>query len=194
MANNNSIEISQLWSEGWYKFAHRLPSENFGPRPEKLLVDLIVIHSISLPPSQFGTNNVERFFTNTLNWQGHPYFKTIEGLRVSSHFFINRLGELKQFVSCNQRAWHAGESKYRGKDQCNDNSIGIELEGTDTDEFEKNQYETLQALTSSILTHYPVNHIAGHEHVSPGRKTDPGIGFDWKHLRRSLGLAKRYFP
>jgi AmpD protein len=129
-----------------------------------------------------------------LDWDKHPYFKSIQGMEVSSHFYIRRNGELQQFVSANDRAWHAGVSSYRGRDNCNDNSIGIELEGVDGDLFEDGQYETLVGLCAAIVQRYPITDIAGHEHVAPGRKADPGSGFDWPRLQRALGLAPQCFP
>jgi len=183
-----------LWNDGWYRFAHRLPSPNFGARPEAAAVDLIVIHSISLPPGQYGGNEVQALFTNTLDWEAHPYFQTIRGMEVSSHFYIRRNGDLWQFVSCDDRAWHAGKSCYRGRDNCNDDSIGVELEGLEGESFEAAQYETLTNLCAAIPLRYEVQHIAGHEHIAPGRKIDPGPGFDWARLQQSLGWADRYFP
>ncbi len=189
-----SANPTPLWVDGWYQFAGRVPSPNFGPRPIDARIDLIVIHAISLPPGQFGGDEVQRLFTNTLDWDAHPYFKSIEGMQVSAHFFIRRNGDLCQFVSCNQRAWHAGASRYRGRDNCNDDSIGIELEGIDGGIFEEAQYETLASLCAALLQNYPIAHLAGHEHVAPGRKKDPGDGFDWRHLQQYVGLASRYFP
>ncbi|MBM3361972.1 MAG: 1,6-anhydro-N-acetylmuramyl-L-alanine amidase AmpD [Betaproteobacteria bacterium] len=183
-----------LWLEGWYRHAHRLDSPNFGPRPVDTPVDLIVIHAISLPPGRYGTGCVQRFFTQQLDWQAHPYFGTIRELRVSAHFFIERTGALWQFVSCSDRAWHAGTSRYRGRDNCNDDSIGIELEGQDGQAFEAEQYETLGSLCSALMQSYPIEHFAGHEHIAPGRKTDPGPGFCWTDLQKSLGLPDPYFP
>jgi AmpD protein len=183
-----------LWLDGWYRFAQRRPSPNYGPRPCGTKTDLIVLHSISLPPGQYGEDAVPRLFTNQLDWNEHPYFKSIQGMEVSSHFFIRRQGELLQFVSANDRAWHAGASHYRGRGNCNDDSIGIELEGIEGGLFEDSQYETLASLCAAILQRYPTAHIAGHEHVAPGRKTDPGAGFDWPLLQRTLGLAPQYFP
>lgn len=183
-----------LWDGGWYRFARRLDSPNFGPRPATATVDLLLIHSISLPPGQYGGDEVQRLFTNTLDWDAHPYFKSIEGMQVSSHFYIRRKGELWQFVSCEERAWHAGVSSYRGRDNCNDDSIGIELEGLEGEAFEAEQYETLGSLCAALGQRYPVQHIAGHEHVAPGRKADPGSGFQWPVLQRSLGWSSRYFP
>lgn len=183
-----------LWDAGWYRFARRFASPNFGARPAGAVIDLVVIHSISLPPGQYGGDAVQRLFTNTLDWNAHPYFKSIEGLEVSSHFYVRRNGELWQFVSCDDRAWHAGRSHYRGRDNCNDDSIGIELEGIEGGDFEAAQYETLAGLCAAIPQRYPVCHIAGHEHIAPGRKTDPGAGFEWPKLQQSLGWSSQYFP
>jgi AmpD protein len=183
-----------LWRDGWYQFASRVDSPNFGPRPTGATTDLVVLHSISLPPGQYGGDQVERLFTNRLDWDEHPYFQTIRGLQVSAHFFIRRQGELVQFVSCDNRAWHAGVSSYRGRSQCNDDSIGIELEGLEGQDFEDLQYQTLFALVAALLQHYPIAHLAGHEHIAPGRKGDPGAGFNWAQLQDALGLANGYFP
>lgn len=183
-----------LWADGWYRFAAALPSPNFGPRPGLTAIDLIVLHCISLPPGQYGGDAVQRLFTNQLDWDADPYFRSIQGLQVSSHFYIRRSGELQQFVSVNQRAWHAGVSSYQGRDNCNDNSIGIELEGVAAGRFETDQYETLASLCSAILQRYPIAHIAGHEHVAPGRKDDPGSGFNWPFLQQTLSLDDHYFP
>ena len=183
-----------LWRGGWYRHARALPSDNFGPRPAGLQIDLIVIHSISLPPGEFGNDNVQRLFTNQLDWDAHPWFNGIRGMQVSAHFFITRLGELWQFVSCADRAWHAGQSAYRGRSQCNDDSIGIELEGLEGQTFETHQYETLASLCAALFRAYPIEHIAGHEHIAPGRKRDPGPGFNWHELKNSLALPDRYLP
>ena len=183
-----------LWHEGWYRYARRLDSPNFGARPADADIDLIVIHAISLPPGQFGTGRVHQLFTNTLAWHEHPYFESIRGLQVSAHFFIARDGALWQFVSCRDRAWHAGQSAYRGRSNCNDDSIGIELEGVDDGPFEPQQYETLTSLCAALVQAHPIAHLAGHEHVAPGRKADPGPGFQWARLQGALGLADRYFP
>lgn len=183
-----------LWRNGWYRFARHLPSPNFGSRPENTCTNLIVLHSISLPPGVYGGTQVQELFTNQLDWEQHPYFKQIEGLQVSAHFYIQRGGEIWQFVSCNDRAWHAGTSRYQGRDNCNDNSIGIELEGLEGDTFEAAQYEALQALCPALAQRYPIAHIAGHEHIAPGRKADPGPGLDWGFLQQSLGFSSRCFP
>ena len=183
-----------LWSDGWYRFARRLASPNFGPRPADAVVDLVVLHSISLPPGQYGGDEVQALFTNTLDWSAHPYFRQIEGMQVSSHFYVRRDGRLWQFVSCDQRAWHAGVSSWRGRDNCNDFSVGIELEGLEGDTFEAAQYEALDAVCAALAQRYPIRGIAGHEHVAPGRKQDPGPGFDWPRMRRSLGWHHSVFP
>lgn len=183
-----------LWQGGWYRYARALASPNQGARPANALIDLIVIHSISLPPGEFGNGNVQRLFTNQLDWEAHPYFQGIRGLQVSSHFFIARTGALWQFVACEDRAWHAGESRYRGRSQCNDDSIGIELEGLEGGVFDAPQYETLAGLCAALLQAYPIAHIAGHEHIAPGRKHDPGPGFDWPLLQASLALNAEFFP
>ncbi len=183
-----------LWQQGWYRHARRLDSPNFGQRPQAAHIDLIVIHSISLPPGQYGSAKVQELFTNTLDWQAHPYFESIRGLQVSAHFFIERTGALWQFVSCEHRAWHAGVSSYRGRSNCNDDSIGIELEGLEGSAFEPGQYESLRSLCAALLQAYPIAHLAGHEHVAPGRKQDPGEGFDWLQLRNALGLPTSCFP
>ena len=194
MTNPSELAPAALWQDGWYRFARALASPNCGPRPAGALVDLIVVHSISLPPGQYGGEQVQQLFTNALDWNAHPYFKSIEGLTVSAHFYIRRGGELWQFVSCDDRAWHAGASHYRGRGDCNDDSIGIELEGLEGGAFEAVQYEALAALCAAIAQRYPVGHIAGHEHIAPGRKNDPGAGFDWRMLQRSLAWPPATFP
>lgn len=183
-----------LWQQGWYHKAQQLCSPNFGARPSDALIDLIVLHSISLPPGQYGGPEVIQLFTNQLDWQAHPYFKGIEGLAVSSHFFIRRDGELWQFVSCDDRAWHAGASCYRGRQNCNDDSIGIELEGLEGALFEPAQYRVLSLLCTDIIEQFPIAHIAGHEHIAPGRKTDPGSGFDWHFFQLNLKKGAHCFP
>jgi N-acetyl-anhydromuramoyl-L-alanine amidase len=192
-----TAEISptaSLWQGGWYRFARHMRSPNQGPRPALVRLDLIVLHSISLPPGQFTGDAVQRLFTNQLDWNEHPYFKAMEGLRVSSHFFIRRDGELWQFVDCDERAWHAGVSHYRGRDNCNDDAIGVELEGLEGGAFEVTQYETLASLAAALMQRYPIAHIAGHEDVAPGRKSDPGSGFDWSELQKRLGCGKQLLP
>ena len=174
------------WQQGWCQGAEKCESPNFGPRPPSAILDLLVIHSISLPPGEFGTGAVQQLFSNQLDWEAHPYFKSIRGLKVSSHFFIERVGKVWQFVSCEQRAWHAGVSSYRGRNNCNDDSIGIELEGLEGYSFEAAQYESLAPLCLALGKHYPIAHIAGHEHIAPTRKKDPGPGFDWALLKKNV--------
>ena len=172
-----------------------LPSPNFGPRPEGVVPSLLVIHSISLPPGQYGGPEVAQLFTNTLDWEAHPYFQTIRGLQVSAHFFIRRTGEVIQFVDCEHRAWHAGQSEWQGRPNCNDYSIGIELEGLEGDTFEPAQYQALTGLCQDLAQRYPIAHVVGHEHVAPGRKQDPGPGFDWALLQQLTGWpAERFAP
>lgn len=162
-----------------------VPSPNFDARPAPI-IDLLVIHSISLPPGIYGGDEVERLFTNQLQADAHPYFAQIAGLRVSSHFYIRRDGTLVQFVSCLQRAWHAGLSSWQGRQRCNDFSIGIELEGADSSIFEESQYRSLVDLTVALREAYPLRGIAGHSDIAPGRKTDPGTLFDWCRYLSSL--------
>lgn len=183
-----------LWERGWYRFAHRVASPNFGSRPPGAGIDLVVVHSISLPPGVYGGDEVRQLFTNTLDWDAHPYFQQIRGMQVSAHFFIRRDGALLQFVSCDDRAWHAGRSAWRGREECNDDSVGIELEGLEGETFEPPQYEALAAICAALAQHYPIRHVAGHEHVAPGRKNDPGPGFDWALLQRELGWPDDWFP
>ncbi len=178
----------------WLDIARHVPSPNFGPRPAGAEVSLIVIHSISLPPGQYGGPEVEQLFTNTLNWDAHPYFSAIRGLEVSSHFFIRRTGEVVQLVACEDRAWHAGQSCWQDRPNCNDYSIGIELEGLEGETFEEAQYTALTALCTELRNRFPIAHIAGHEHIAPGRKQDPGPGFDWPRLQHALGWPQRCFP
>lgn len=183
-----------VWTDGWWCRARACPSTNFGPRPPGMEIDLVVLHSISLPPGVYGGHAIERFFTNQLDWSEHPYFETIRGLRVSSHFVIRRTGQTLQFVSCEQRAWHAGASAWRGQENCNDFSIGIELEGLEGEHFEPAQYNRLLELLRAVSRRYPIRAIAGHEHIAPGRKGDPGGAFDWVWLRRQLRWASGRFP
>ncbi len=183
-----------LWQSGWYRFARPLRSPNFGPRPTGAQIDLIVLHSISLPPGHYGGDEVQQLFTNSLDWDAHSYFSGVRGLEVSAHFYVRRNGDLWQFVSCDDRAWHAGASSWRGRSNCNDDSIGIELEGLEGETFEHAQYETLASLCPAIAQRYAISFIAGHEHIAPGRKEDPGAGFDWRLLREQLGWDPAMFP
>jgi len=182
------------WVAGWLSGARRCESPNFGLRPQGIEVDLVLIHSISLPPGEYGGDAIERLFTNRLDWDSHPYYGQIRGLEVSSHFVVRRDGELLQFVSCDHRAWHAGASQWRGRADCNDFSIGIELEGLEGTSFDPVQYHALWALIRDIAARYPVTSVAGHEHVAPGRKQDPGCGFDWPLAMSMLGWPAQCFP
>ena len=174
------------WRAGWWSGAQRCPSPNFGPRPEAQAPNLLIVHSISLPPGVYGGDEIERLFTNRLDWDAHPYFEAIRGLEVSAHFLLRRDGTCLQFVSCDERAWHAGRSHWQGRDNCNDFSVGVELEGLEGGLFEPAQYRQLARLTRALAANYPIAEAVGHEHVAPGRKADPGPGFDWARLRREL--------
>jgi AmpD protein len=182
------------WVDGWVREARHVPSPNHGARPVDAVIDLLVVHSISLPPGVYGGPEIEQLFTNQLDWDAHPYFQGIRGLEVSSHFLIRRSGELLQFVGTADRAWHAGASHWRGRSQCNDDSIGVELEGLEGDTFEDAQYQTLAQLCACLQTGHPLRHIAGHEHIAPGRKRDPGPGFDWCRLQQTLCEDHWCFP
>ena len=181
---------SSRWTAGWLRRARHCESPNFGLRPPGMGVDLLLIHSISLPPGEYGTGAIERLFTNRLDGSAHPYFEQLRGLEVSAHFVVLRDGELLQSVSCDRRAWHAGASHWRGRSDCNDFSIGIELEGTDHAPFEDAQYSMLASLTRALKSRYPIADIAGHSDVAPGRKTDPGPHFDWTRFR-SMAVPRR---
>ena len=179
---------------GWWEHAKFLASPNFNHRPEGTPIDLLVLHSISLPPGKYGNGYVQQLFTNELDTLAHPYFGALCNLKVSSHFFITRMGVIWQFVGCSFRAWHAGDSAYRGRSNCNDFSIGIELEGLEGDCFEQVQYTALAFLIKPLLKAYPIAEIAGHEHIAPLRKKDPGCGFDWKLLKTLVDVAQIRFP
>lgn len=180
---NVSLEID---SEGWYNQAECVPSSNFDARPKEISIDLLVIHNISLPPAQYDGNFISELFCNNLDFDADPYFGQLRQLRVSAHFLIRRDGALQQFVSANDRAWHAGTSIYAGRERCNDFSIGIELEGTDTEPFSHSQYEVLAQLTHALQQRYLLTDIAGHSHIAPMRKTDPGPHFEWGKYRTLL--------
>ncbi len=182
------------WEGGWWTPAQHLSSPNFGPRPAGSCIDLLVLHSISLPPGDYGGPHIQALFMNRLDHSAHPYFEQIRGLQVSSHFLIRRNGEVQQFVDCDQRAWHAGASAWRGRGNCNDDSIGIELEGLEGDTFEPAQYDSLTRLARALAQRYPIAHVAGHEHIAPGRKEDPGAGFDWRLLEQNLADLTWCFP
>ncbi|MGA0975909.1 MAG: 1,6-anhydro-N-acetylmuramyl-L-alanine amidase AmpD [Methylophilaceae bacterium] len=170
-------------NDGWLKNANRVESDNFNQRPTLKKDFLVVIHSISLPPGQFNNSFIEDFFQNKLNPTLHPYFETIKDLKVSAHFLIKRTGELIQFVSCHNRAWHAGESSWKGMSDCNDFSIGIELEGTEIEPYEEIQYKVLLNLLVQLKKEYNIIDIVGHSDIAPHRKTDPGPSFDWNKIK-----------
>lgn len=179
-------------SSGWCDGIQHCPSPNFNQRPLGE-VSLLVIHNISLPPGQFGTGKVQAFFQNRLDADEHPYFASIASLQVSAHFFIERDGAVTQFVSCNERAWHAGVSRFAERENCNDFSLGIELEGTDDLPFTAVQYAALIELTRQLQAAYPaitLERICGHSDIAPGRKTDPGPVFDWQRVRMALQQDK----
>ncbi|MDF0752511.1 1,6-anhydro-N-acetylmuramyl-L-alanine amidase AmpD [Marinobacter sp. 71-i] len=177
---------------GRVRDAHWCPSPNFGPRPEKANVSLLVVHNISLPPGQFGGDAIERFFCNQLDPSEHPYFQAIATMKVSSHLLIRRDGVVVQFVSLLDRAWHAGRSCFQGEEECNDFSIGIELEGADDIPYTEAQYQTLADLSRLIMRSWPAitpDRITGHSDIAPGRKTDPGPAFDWVRYRQLLATG-----
>ncbi len=174
--------------------ARFIPSPNVDERKTPDDLTLIVLHCISLPPGQFGTEGVTQLFTNNLDPAEHPYYEGIAHLRVSAHLLIRRTGEIIQYVPFDRRAWHAGISCYEGREVCNDFSIGIELEGTDDSVYEDIQYHQLNVVLDALLATYPTlsrAHITGHEHIAPGRKTDPGPGFDWGRLKGADAQATR---
>jgi N-acetyl-anhydromuramoyl-L-alanine amidase len=166
--------------------ALQVPSPNWDLRPAGETVSLLVIHNISLPPGEFGGEAIVRLFTNTLDCSAHPYYETLRDARVSSHFLIRRDGQLLQFVPCACRAWHAGVSRWNGRERCNDFSIGVELEGADDVPYTDAQYRRLADLTAALRRRYPLADIAGHADIAPGRKTDPGPAFDWARYRALL--------
>ena len=169
------------------------PSPNRDARPQGAAPTLVVLHGISLPPGRFGGPEIEALFTNTLDWDAHPYFAEIRGARVSAHLLVRRDGSVVQFVPLTERAWHAGESCFRGHERCNDFSIGIELEGEDETPYDERQYPALQNVMRAIVAAYPAisaRELAAHSDVAPGRKTDPGPAFDWFRLYDGLSEGK----
>jgi AmpD protein len=177
-----------LNESGWCSKARVEASPNHNARPQHE-VSLLVIHNISLPPGEFGGDGVIKLFTNTLNGNTHSAYQDLKGLKVSSHFWVRRTGEVVQFVSTSDRAWHAGVSAFEGRQNCNDFALGIELEGTDERAYTPAQYDSLVALTKSVMACYPAitkARIVGHSDIAPGRKTDPGRAFDWGHYKGQL--------
>lgn len=175
----SNIDVYPIDKKGIIDQATQISSPNYDDREDNPKIDMVVIHNISLPPSQYGGNGIIELFTNQLDPNAHPYYAEIYTARVSSHFLIRRDGELIQFVACQKRAWHAGLSSWKGRERCNNFSVGIELEGSDFEPFEKEQYQTLNTLLTSLQAIYPIQHIVGHSDIAPGRKTDPGPLFDW---------------
>ncbi|HKQ25894.1 MAG TPA: 1,6-anhydro-N-acetylmuramyl-L-alanine amidase AmpD [Burkholderiales bacterium] len=177
------LDASGLLSEAAY-----ISSPNCDERPGGTSIELLVVHSISLPPGEFGGPGIVDLFTNCLDPGAHPYYREIQGHKVSSHFLIRRDGELFQFVPCTRRAWHAGQSEWRGRSRCNDFSVGVELEGTDDRPFADPQYEVLAHLALALERAYPIQDCVGHSNIAtpPGRKTDPGPHFDWDRFRAML--------
>jgi len=171
-----------------------LPSPNSDARPAGAAVSLLVIHNISLPPNRFEGPCVADLFLNRLDYGSHPWLERLRGLRVSAHFFVRRDGSVLQFVSTEDRAWHAGISSFKGRERCNDFSIGIELEGADAVPYDDRQYDTLSRLAPLLRDRYPLADVRGHEHIAPGRKTDPGPAFDWRRFGHESGYARRAMP
>jgi AmpD protein len=179
--------------DGWLNSAKRCVSPNYNERPVNTDISLLVLHNISLPAGCYGTGYVEQLFANCLDCHAHESFADLAGLEVSSHLFIDRQGQLTQFVPFQQRAWHAGTSCYQGRENCNDFSIGIELEGVDDSPYTEQQYQCLVQVTVALLNSYPalnVDKIVGHSDIAPGRKTDPGPAFDWQYFRTQLPAVR----
>lgn len=187
----------QLDRHGWLKPARnvtRAPSPNYDDRPAGTAISLLVIHNISLPPGEFGGPHVHGLFLSTLDYGAHPWLERLRGLRVSAHFFVRRDGAIVQFVSTERRAWHAGVSSFGGRERCNDFSIGIELEGTDSLPYTDEQYAALARLTPALTARYPLRAVRGHSDIAPLRKTDPGPAFEWARFGHLCGFARRALP
>lgn len=185
----------EVGHDGWLAGVRRVPSPNCDARPAGTAIDTVIVHHISLPPERFQGDAVERLFTNSLDHAAHPWFERLRDVRVSAHLLVRRHGGIVQFVSCDQRAWHAGPSCLLGRDRCNDFSIGIELEGSSLRPFTASQYRRLESLLASLAQRYPLALIAGHSDVAPGRKEDPGPFFDWRALApvlRATGIRRPF--
>jgi AmpD protein len=189
-----ALTRATIGADGWCEGALRYDSPNFDSRPPCAEVDLLVIHNISLPAGRFGGPHIADLFTNRVDFCADPSFAELRGLTVSAHFLVRRDGRVLQFVSCNDRAWHAGVSSFGGREQCNDFSVGIEMEGSDYVAFSPAQYESLGTLTLALAARYPLAAVQGHEHVAPGRKTDPGPFFDWEMFAGTLASGARELP
>lgn len=183
--NTSELEL-RIDSNGWCENATHCLSPNYNERPTGVVPSLLVIHNITLPPHEFGTGDITKLFTNTLDSSTHPFYESLIDVRVSAHFVIQRDGLIVQYVSTENRAWHAGLSCFEGIAGCNDFSIGIEMEGTDFVPFEEIQYQQLAILTTALAKRYPLDGAAGHEHIAPGRKTDPGPCFDWSRYKADI--------
>jgi AmpD protein len=190
----SALEQAVIGADGWCRQAARYDSPNFDARPPGAQVELLVIHNISLPAGRFGGPHIADLFTNRVDFAADPSFGDLRGLTVSAHFLVRRDGRVVQFVSCNERAWHAGVSSFDGREQCNDFSVGIEVEGSDFVAFSPAQYESLAVLTRALAARYPLAAVQGHEHVAPGRKTDPGPFFDWEIYAERLSEAVQTLP
>lgn len=192
-----SYPTLQLDRHGWLRphpCVTLTASPNCDARPQGVTPSLLVVHNISLPPGVFGGPYVTDLFLNRLHLDAHPWFKQLNGLKVSAHFFVRRDGSIVQFVSTDQRAWHAGVSRFNGRERCNDYSVGIELEGTDTLAYTAAQYLALSHLSVTLQARYPLLAVRGHEHIAPGRKTDPGTAFDWARFGREARWFRRQLP
>lgn len=181
---NANLECTMIDQNGWLNSATHKPSPNFETRPSKI-IDLIVLHNISLPPFEYGTGAIDALFTNQIDVTTHPFFQVIKYFRVSSHLLIDRQGNVTQYVSCLDMAYHAGTSEFKGHSQCNAFSIGIELEGCDFEPFTAAQYQSLLVVLPCLCKNFPIKSITGHEHIAPNRKTDPGYFFDWSILQNA---------
>ncbi|MEM8501299.1 MAG: 1,6-anhydro-N-acetylmuramyl-L-alanine amidase AmpD [Pseudomonadota bacterium] len=192
MSSAEPVEERRAEQPRWLPGLRKCYSPNFDQRPEGTDIDLLVIHNISLPPEKFGTQCIEAFFCNCLNQDADPYFQSISALRVSAHFLIDRSGQVSQFVSTGDRAWHAGLSSYEGRERCNDFSIGIEMEGADHIPYTQAQYKAVASLCANLINVYPTlsaSRIVGHSDIAPGRKTDPGAAFEWSYFNALLAAV-----
>jgi AmpD protein len=183
--------FAPISADGLFRAARYIPSPNCDERPAGCAIDLLLIHHISLPPGEFGGPGIVQLFTNRLDPAAHPFYESVAGMKVSAHFLVRRDGALIQFVPCGRRAWHAGESSWKGRARCNDFSIGVEVEGNGEVPFTDAQYQTLAELTRALKARYPIADIAGHSDVAPGRKTDPGPYFDWARYRGMLKISRQ---
>lgn len=192
--NQKILKKISIRKDGWLRGFMQNASPNFDARPAEIKPFLLVIHNISLPPGEFGGSDIVHLFKNCLDHSQHPFYHHLIDLKVSAHFLIQRVGRINQFVSCNDCAWHAGQSDFLGKTHCNHFSIGIELEGTDFEKFERKQYVALSKLINCLCQIYPIKAIVGHSDIAPSRKTDPGPYFNWRQLQKMTHLPNCFFP